>query len=117
MSEANKTALMNANAAIAEGDIEGFLSHCTEDIVWLAVGEPPIHGKAALREWMRRAYAERPEFSVERLVAEDDWVVALGDIQVKGDDGRSTRHLYSDAWRFREGQMAELRAFVIRPEG
>lgn len=115
MTEANKTALTNANRAIAAGDIEGFLLHCTEDILWHAVGQSPIHGKAALREWMRTAYAERPTFSVEQLVTENDWVVALGTIQVRGDDGRTNGHLYSDAWRFREGRMAELRAFVIKP--
>lgn len=115
MTEANKTVLTAANAAIATGDIEGFLAHCSDDIAWVAVGEKPIHGKAALRAWMQTAYAEAPRFSVERLVAEDDWVVALGTIEVKDEDGRSSVHAYSDAWRCRNGKLAELRAFVMKP--
>jgi len=115
MSEANKSVLMAANAAIAAGDIEGFLVHCTEDILWVTVGEQPIHGKPALRTWMQTAYAEPPEFSVERLVAGDDWVVALGSIQVREADGHKAVHAYSDAWRCQDGKLAELRAFVVKP--
>ncbi len=38
MSERNKAALKAANAAITQGDIEGFLVHCAEDITWTTVG-------------------------------------------------------------------------------
>jgi hypothetical protein len=32
MSEKNKEILKQANAAMVEGDYEGFLSHCTEEL-------------------------------------------------------------------------------------
>ncbi len=113
MSASHKATLERANAAIATGDIEGFLVHCTDDIQWTTVGESTIDGKEALRQWMATAYAEAPTFSLHRLVAEDDVVVALGDIVANHDDGTSTRQAYADVWRFRDGRMAELQAFVI----
>lgn len=113
MSDANKATLEAANAAITRGDTEGFLSHCTDDIVWTTIGKETIEGKDALRRWMKEAYAEPPEFTLTTLIAEGDYLTALGEITTKSDDGRSVRNLYSDVWRFRDGKMAELQAFVI----
>jgi len=116
MSESNKAVLLYANAAIDSGDNEGFLSFCTDDIEWTAVGEMRLKGKEALREWMATAYSTPPEYTVDDLVAEGDFVVALGYIMVKNDEGQPIRHAYSDVWRLREGKLAELRAFVVKPE-
>lgn len=109
----NTAVLLAANAAVKAGDIEGFLRHCTDDIEWHAIGEPVIHGKQDLREWMRQAYVNPPDFTVTDLVAEGDLVVALGTIATVDADGHRTSKLYSDAWRFRDGRMTQLRAFVI----
>lgn len=113
--DGNKATLQRANAEIVRGNPEGFLSFCTDDIEWTAVGEPPLRGKEAVRQWMKTAYREPPEFTVTQLVAEGDFVVALGEIMVKGEDGRAARHAYCDVWRFRDGRMAQLSAFVVRP--
>lgn len=116
MSESNKAVLKNANAAIVEGDNEGFLLLCSEDIVWTTVGESTLKGKDAVRRWMETAYAEPPRFTVDRLIAEDDFVVALGHITATDEDGKATRNAYSDVWLFRDGIMAELNAFVVKAE-
>lgn len=109
----HKATLETANAAIANGDIEGFLAHCTDDIQWSTVGEATLHGKPAVRKWMTTAYVEPPNFSVSRLVAEGDTVAALGDITTQDDHGATVHNAYCDVWRFRDGKMAELRAFVV----
>lgn len=113
MSEQNKNVLKQANAAVTRGDNEGFLACCTEDVIWSTVGGETLRGKQAVRDWMVDGYAEPPRFTVRELVAEGDVVVALGDIESKGDDGKPVQNAYSDVWRFRDGKMAELRAFVI----
>ena len=113
MPDSNKAILEAANAAVTRGDNEDFLAHCADDIVWTTVGGDTLEGKAAVRQWMAEAYVEPPEFSVRHMVAEGDFVVALGEIMVKDDDGKLSPHAYSDVWRFREGKMVELRAFVI----
>ncbi|HEX2534262.1 MAG TPA: nuclear transport factor 2 family protein [Chitinophagaceae bacterium] len=110
-----KEVLAKANEAIRKGDHEGFLSFCTEDTEWTFVGERILRGKAAVREWMATAYAEPPEFRVEQLIAEGDFLTALGSITLKDEEGRKAEYAYCDVWRFREGKMAGLKAFVIRP--
>lgn len=111
----NKAILQQANAALVAGDNEGFLAHCTEDTEWIFVGEQTLRGKAAVREWMRTAYQQPPRFRVEHLIAEDDFVTALGTIMLPDDSGREVEHAYCDVWRLRDGQLAELRAFVLKP--
>lgn len=113
MSDRNKAVLQQANAAILRGDTEGFLAHCTGDVQWTAVGEPTLDGKEAVRRWMATAYRQPPQFTVARMVAEGDTVVALGSITTRDADGRPQHHAYADVWRFREGRMASLEAFVI----
>lgn len=113
MSESHKEILKKANAAIAQGDYEGFLTFCTDDTQWTFVGERTLKGKEAVRQWMANTYKEPPEFDVHRLVAEGDFVIAIGEISLKNESGTSARHVYCDVWRFRDGRMAELQAFVI----
>jgi uncharacterized protein (TIGR02246 family) len=116
MSERNKAILQEANAAIAEGNYEGFLSFCTDDTEWIFVGDQTLHGKEAVRQWMKTTYTEPPKFAVVDLIAEGDFVTALGEITMKDENGKTARYSYCDVWRFRGSKMVELRAFVIKAE-
>lgn len=113
MSELNKQVLQQANAAVRAGDNEGFLSFCTDDIVWSTVGGDTLHGKPAVRAWMEKEYVQPPEFSVTQLIAEGDRVAALGDITSRDGAGQPVANAYCDVWRLRDGKLAELRAYVI----
>ena len=116
MGETNKAILEKANAAITNGDNEGFLSFCTEDTEWNFVGDKTLHGKEAVRQWMKTTYAEPPKFMVKNLIAEGDFVTALGKITMKDEDGKSADYSYCDVWRFSESKIVELNAFVIKAE-
>jgi len=115
MPTTNKEILQKANDAIIKGDNEGFLSFCTDDTEWNFVGDKTLRGKKAVRTWMAIDYKEPPKFKVANMVEEDDFVIALGDIMVKDKDGKESWHKYCDVWRFRDGKMAALKAFVIKP--
>ena len=116
MSEQNKAILEKGNAAITRGNYEGFLSSCTDDTVWTFVGDKTLEGKEAVRQWMAAEYAEPPENTVTNLIAEGDFLTALGEMVVKDRDGKATTSSYCDVWRFREGKIVELKAFVIETE-
>ncbi|GAA4294906.1 nuclear transport factor 2 family protein [Nibribacter koreensis] len=116
MADDNKTILEKANAAIMNGDNEGFLSFCTDDTVWTFVGDQTLRGKEAVRRYMASAYLEPPKFMVENLIAEGDFVTALGKIRLKDTNGQMADYAYCDVWRFRDGKMAELKAFVIKTD-
>lgn len=110
----NKDVLEKANLAIIKGDYEGFLSHCTEDTKWVFVGDTDLAGKENVRQWMAKTYLEPPKFIVENLIAENDFVIAIGKIDSKDENGVIGQYSYCDVWRFRDGKMAELKAFVIK---
>jgi ketosteroid isomerase-like protein len=113
MSDKNKTLLQQANAAVVEGDNEGFLVHCTDDVIWNFIGEQTLNGKEAVRRYMAETYLEPPKFVVDELIANDDFVTAIGTIDVRDAGGKTVPAQYCDVWRVRDGKLAELRAFVI----
>ncbi len=117
MSENNKAILTQANAAVAKGDHEGFLSHCTEDVEWTFVGDRTLKGKEAVRRYMKATYIEPPTFAVAHLIAEDDFVTAVGEISIKDETGKWVHSAYCDVWRVRDGKLAELKAFVVEIKG
>lgn len=114
MSVGNKEILIKANAAVSKGDNEGFLSFCTDDVVWEFVGDRTLQGKEAIREYMAINYQKPPNFVVENLIADDDSVVAVGKISMKDETGKMIDYSYCDIWHFQEGKMTALKAFVIK---
>lgn len=113
MQHDNKSTLLKANAAITKGDHEGFLEHCTDDTVWTFVGDTTLRGKEAVRQWMAENYIEPPKFDVRTLIAGEGYVTAMGTITVKDKEGKEKASEYCDVWRFRDGKMAELWAYVV----
>ena len=113
MTSTHKRILKQANQAISKGDFESFLSHCTENMVWNFLGDRSIHGKKAVHVWMMENYKTPPKFDVNQMIAEGEFVVATGDITLQGADGQATTYSYCDVWRFENGYLAELNAYVI----
>jgi len=108
----NKDILKRANNAITAGDYEEFLSHCTDDTTWNFVGDKILQGKDSVRKYMAETYVKPPRFVVENIIAENDFVTAIGNITLT-ENGKDKNYTYCDVWRFRDGKMAELKAFVI----
>lgn len=109
----NKEIILLANAAVSKGDYEGFLVYCTEDTKWTFIGDTEISGKAAVLNYMKEIYLEPPLFDVELLIAEDNYVVTKGTIKLLEKNKQYKQYTYCDIWKFRNGKMAELQAFVI----
>lgn len=116
MTKNYKSILLKANDAVLKGDYEGFLAHCTEDTKWVFVGDKVLEGKEEVRKWMLSEYVEPPKFDLKNLIAENDYVTALGEITLLNENGVSVQYWYCDVWKFRDGKMAELTAFVIAPK-
>lgn len=114
MTENNKSILIKANDAVSSGDYESFLEYCTEDTKWVFVGDQTLQGKREVRKWMLAEYKVPPKFDVKNLIAENDYVTAIGEITLINEQEEMVHYWYCDVWKFRDGKMDELRAFVIR---
>ena len=113
MSVSNKEILQSANQAISQGDYEGFISFCAEDSVWTFVGEQTLKGIQEIRHYIQSEYLAPPKFDVQKILDRDDHVVATGRISIKQADGGWKTYDYCDIWKFHDGKMSELKAFVI----
>ena len=113
MTEFNKQILEQANAAVAAGDYEGFLSYCTEDTEWNFIGQQVLKGKEAVRSYMLETYIEPPKFEVSKLISEDNFVIAMGKISLKDEQGASTEYDYCDVWQLKDGKLHKLKAYVV----
>ncbi|GAB4036261.1 nuclear transport factor 2 family protein [Spirosoma gilvum] len=51
---------------------------------------------------------------VDHFIAEGDFVTAIGRIHLNDETGEAATYSYCDVWQFRDGKMAQLKAFVIK---
>ena len=119
MSETNKEIVEKANALLAEGKSEEFLLLCTEDVEWTLLAETPsiIKGRKAIGEFMASSQgSEPPNFTVDKVIAEGEFVVANGDMTMKNKNGQTVPYAYCDMYTFREGKIAQLRTFVNKTQ-
>jgi len=116
MSAKTKEIIEKVNASFAEGGVEGFLTHCADDVVWTMVGDRTTKGKSAIREWLDSMDTEPPRFTVNHIIGEGDFVTAYGDMTMKDKDGQVVPYAYCDVYRFRNDKIVELTSFVIKTE-
>lgn len=109
----NKSILLEANKAVTNGNHQGFLNFCTDDIVWNFVGDQILKGKESIKNYMDETYVTPPKFEIKVLVAESDYVTVTGEIRLQNKSGKFIKYSYYDVWRFENGKVAELKAFVI----
>jgi uncharacterized protein len=113
----NKAIVEKINAAFAEGNVEGFLAFCADDVAWTMVGDKTVQGKDAIRQWIASmGPMEPPQFTVNNVIAEGDFVTAYGDMTMKDKDGAVVPYAYCDIYHFRGDKIIELSAFVIQTE-
>lgn len=113
MNKDPKSILKKANAAITAGDYDGFLAYCTDDTIWNFIGEQVLNGKQEVREYMAQTYQEPPKFKVEKLISDENHVVAMGEISLKNADGEYTSYSYCDFWELKADKLHELKAYVL----
>lgn len=115
MSTENENIVREINESFERGEIEGFLAHCDENIVWTMTGEAQTSGKDAIREWMGGANdCEPPVIGVDRMISTDDAVVCYGEMSMKTKDGEAESYSYCDIYTFRGGKVTELKTFVMK---
>lgn len=109
----NAKILHQANEFVKKGNYESFLAYCTQDTKWVFVGERILDGRDKVRTYMKEFYLEPPVFTVEKTIEDGSYVTVTGEITLKAANGTYNHYDYCDIWRFENGKIAELKAFVI----
>lgn len=117
MSEKYKAIIEEVIASFAENNLEGFLSHCAEDVEWTMVGEKTNKGKDAIRQWMKSmGDFEPPKVTTDKIFAEGEFATAYGNMTMKEKDGKTVPYSFSDIYRFQDDKIVEVKSFVIKTE-
>lgn len=78
MEHQNSTAYKAATAALARGDLAGFLASVEEDVHWWELGaKQPIVGRSALEEHLSRKTEATVDQELHDVLANDEHLVAL----------------------------------------
>jgi ketosteroid isomerase-like protein len=119
MAENNKAIVERINTTLAKGDFETYLAACADDVQWTIVGEPPLKGKEAIRQFMSSMSKENkdtPAFTVDAVFGEGEFVAAHGPMKMKDKEGKLGSYRYCDIYRFRNGKIAEQTSYVVKTE-
>jgi uncharacterized protein len=113
---------MFTHKAIVEKYIEGFrrsdhgqiLSCLADDIVWVLHGYKTLHGKKAFdAEVENAAFEGSPTISIERLIEEDDSVVATGAGSVAKKGGEKMKFVFSETFTFTGDLVSRLETYHV----
>ena len=119
MAETNKAIVERINASLAKGDYEAFLAACADNVQWTIVGEPPIKGKEAIHQSIAKMAKENPEppqFTVDALFGEGEFVASHGPMKMKDKEGQLGSYRFCDIFRFSGGKIVEQITYVVETE-
>jgi ketosteroid isomerase-like protein len=107
---------------IVERYIDGFrrsdhaqiLSCLTDDVVWVLHGQKTLHGKDAFdAEIENEGFEENPAITIDRLIEEDDSVVATGGGSVAEEGGRSREFVFCEVFGFTGNAVSRLDTYHV----
>jgi len=119
MSEKNKEIVEKANALLAESKTEEFLLLCAEDVEWTLLADTPskMKGRIAIAEFMASSQGqESPNFTIDNVIADGEFVVANGDMTMKTKEGETVPYAFCDMYTFKDGKIAELLTFINKTQ-
>lgn len=112
--------LQGLYAEYGRGNRAAILDALAEDVVWTSVAGPELpwggtfHGRAGVADYFARidATVQVSGYAVEQVVAQGEWVVALGRCHIRVlATGAEHDFAKADITRMRDGRIAEFREF------
>ena len=121
MSEQENLQLVQQNyAAFGRGDLPGFLSNLTDDVVWESryTSNIPFGGLWHGHEGVTQFFANLGEtldvkdFGIEEFISQANTVVVLGyeKVQIKS-TGSEYKNEWVHVWKLKEGKVTKVRTY------
>ncbi|MEZ5075087.1 MAG: nuclear transport factor 2 family protein [Solirubrobacterales bacterium] len=96
------------------GDHDAVLDCLADDVVWDIVGVKRLVGKADFdAEIENEQFEGQPELAVERLVADGEHLVALGEGRGRLRDGGGFSFAFCTAFEFAGEAIARVRSYIV----
>lgn len=99
----------------SKGNFEKTYDYMTDDIVWDAIGQPAVQGKADVVEYCEKMKVEMASavLTNTNLTAENDTVVVEGFCQSANESGEPANVRYCDVYRFENEQLKHITSYCI----
>lgn len=113
---------MSKRKRIVERYIDGFrrsdhaqiLSCLTDDVAWALHGHKTLHGKDAFdAEIENEGFEGNPAITIDRLIEEDDSVVATGGGSVAEEGGKSREFVFCEVFSFTGNAVSRLDTYHV----
>jgi uncharacterized protein len=96
------------------GDHGAILSLLTDDVTWEMPGFFDISGKDAFdKEIENEAFEGHPKLTIQRLVEEEDVVVAVGAVEATWKDGGILSAVFADVFYFEGDKIRRLETYQM----
>jgi ketosteroid isomerase-like protein len=100
--------------AFRKTDRPQILACLTDDVEWWIPGMFDVRGKEAFNEHIvDDGFADRPVITVDRLVEENDVVVAEGRVKAPRADGGQMNLVFCDVFEMRDGKIHRLISYLM----
>jgi ketosteroid isomerase-like protein len=110
----NKRTVAKYLDGFRESDHAKVLSCLTDDVEWVIPGAVHLAGKAAFDgEIENPAFVGSPAIEIERVVEEDDVVVAEGRVRARKADGGTLKAVFCDVFLMRRGLIRHLTSYLM----
>jgi uncharacterized protein len=119
--EENKEIVRRAIAAVGRGDFDGFVADAAEDFSLAIMGcnwPQPIQGKQRVRDTVKGmltgllANSGAIMMTIDRLIAEGDYVVEQAHGRARTKDGREYNNAYCRVWHIVNGKVKSLNEYM-----
>lgn len=95
-------------------DRESILSCVTEDVEWIIPGMFVARGRAAFNDHIvDPGFSGHPVIDVQRLVEQDNVVVAEGRVLASRDDGTTLPLVFCDVFEMEGGKIRRLTSYLM----
>jgi ketosteroid isomerase-like protein len=110
----NKATVQAYMEAYAKWDHAAVLACLTDDVEWFIPGAFRLNGKDAFdHEIEGQGNAAPPQISVDRLIEEDDIVVAEGQVRARRQDGADLNLAFCDVFVLQQGKIRRLTSYLV----
>ncbi len=105
MTTITEDSIEHINDTFREGDIEGFLALCSEEVHWHMLGRALLEGKDAIRQDMEGV---KQQISLKRIIRDGNLTASEGIIITH----ENKKYAFCDIFEFEEGKIKELISYV-----
>jgi len=111
----NQEIIQSLITAFEKSDTELILSHFTDDITWVMVGDRTLAGKETIREFFTtNPDMEMISSTVDHMVIDDKVGVVNGEVQCKNKaEGITHDMYYCDFYEFEKDKVKTMTSYMI----